>query len=47
MSVDLDTTILRAYLAAVRSGSLSRAARLTGQTQPALSQQIWRLETLL
>ena len=46
MSVDLDTAILRAFLAAVRSGSLSRAARLDGRTQPALSLQLRRLETL-
>jgi DNA-binding transcriptional LysR family regulator len=47
MSVDLDTGILRAYLAVVRCGSVSRAARLTGRTQPALSQQLRRLEALL
>lgn len=44
-AIDLD--LLRAYVAVCRQGSLSRAALVTGRTQPALSMQMRRLEALL
>ncbi|WP_433188442.1 LysR family transcriptional regulator [Actinoallomurus sp. CA-150999] len=42
--MDLETGLLRAFVTAVRAGSISRAAAALEQTQPALSQQIRRLE---
>jgi DNA-binding transcriptional LysR family regulator len=44
MTADLETALLRTFVTAVRSGSISRAASALGQTQPALSQQLRRLE---
>ncbi|MFI6290945.1 LysR family transcriptional regulator [Nonomuraea sp. NPDC050790] len=45
MSRDLETALLRSFVTAVRQGSISRAASTLGQTQPALSQQLRRLES--
>lgn len=47
MTNDLDTALLRSFVGAVRCGSINRAAILQGKTQPALSQQIQRLEQQL
>jgi DNA-binding transcriptional LysR family regulator len=44
MATDLDTGLLRAFVAVVRAGSINRAASLLARTQPALSQQIRKLE---
>ena len=44
--MDLDTSLLRNFLTSVRLGSLSRAADMLGRTQPAISQQLRRLEDL-
>ncbi|GII76850.1 LysR family transcriptional regulator [Sphaerisporangium rufum] len=44
MAKDLEIALLRAFVTAVRAGSISRAASGLGQTQPALSQQLRRLE---
>ncbi|MEY9893748.1 DNA-binding transcriptional LysR family regulator [Catenulispora sp. MAP5-51] len=44
MVQDLETGLLRAFVTAVRAGSISRAAQVLGQTQPALSQQLRKLE---
>ncbi|MGJ6968587.1 LysR family transcriptional regulator [Streptosporangium sp. G11] len=44
MARDLDTALLRSFVTAVRAGSISRAAAALGRTQPALSQQLRRLE---
>jgi DNA-binding transcriptional LysR family regulator len=44
MGRDLETTLLRSFVAAVREGSISRAATALGHTQPALSQQLRKLE---
>ncbi|WP_181019564.1 LysR family transcriptional regulator [Nonomuraea typhae] len=44
MARDLETTLLRSFVTAVRAGSISRAAAALGQTQPALSQQLRKLE---
>jgi DNA-binding transcriptional LysR family regulator len=45
--MDLDVSALRCFTAAVRAGSMSRAAAALGRTQPAVSQQIRRLEDVL
>jgi DNA-binding transcriptional LysR family regulator len=45
MARDLETALLRSFVAAVRAGSISRAATALGHTQPALSQQLRRLES--
>ena len=42
---DLEITLLRSFVTAVRAGSISGAATALGQTQPALSQQLRRLES--
>ncbi|QBC44119.1 LysR family transcriptional regulator [Iodobacter fluviatilis] len=42
-----DAALLRSFVGMVRSGSINRAAILQGKTQPALSQQIQRLEQQL
>jgi DNA-binding transcriptional LysR family regulator len=47
MPNDLDLPLLRAFVACVRAGSISRAAVAAGRTQPALSQQLRRLEDLV
>jgi DNA-binding transcriptional LysR family regulator len=44
MVQDLETGLLRAFVTAVRAGSISRAAQALGHTQPALSQQLRKLE---
>ncbi|WP_436759739.1 LysR family transcriptional regulator [Streptosporangium sp. V21-05] len=44
MARDLDTALLRSFVTAVRAGSISRAAVALGRTQPALSQQLRKLE---
>lgn len=45
MARELETALLRSFVTAVRVGSISRAATALGQTQPALSQQLRRLES--
>jgi DNA-binding transcriptional LysR family regulator len=45
MARDLETALLRSFVTAVRAGSISRAATALGQTQPALSQQVRKLES--
>lgn len=47
MAIDLDTGLLRNFLACSRLGSISRAAIALGRTQPAMSQQLRRLEDLI
>jgi DNA-binding transcriptional LysR family regulator len=42
--LDLETALLRAFVTPVRAGSISRAAAALGQSQPALSQQLRKLE---
>jgi len=44
MSEDIDLILLRSFATAARSGSLNRAAQALGITQPAVSQQLRRLE---
>jgi DNA-binding transcriptional LysR family regulator len=44
MATDLETALLRAFLTAARAGSISRAAVALGHSQPALSQQLRKLE---
>src|SRR5215469_9409274 len=45
MARDLEIVLLRSFVTAVRSGSISRAATTLGHTQPALSQQLRKLES--
>ncbi|HEY8457994.1 MAG TPA: LysR family transcriptional regulator [Actinopolymorphaceae bacterium] len=45
MARDLEIALLRSFVTAVRAGSISRAASTLGQTQPALSQQLRKLES--
>jgi DNA-binding transcriptional LysR family regulator len=45
--MDLDLSALRCFTATARTGSMSRAATALGRTQPAVSQQIRRLEDIL
>ncbi|AXK36602.1 LysR family transcriptional regulator [Streptomyces armeniacus] len=45
MARDLETALLRSFVTVVRAGSISRAAATLGQTQPALSQQVRKLES--
>lgn len=47
MSIDLDIRLLRSFVAVVDSGSVTAAAARIGCTQPAVSQNIQRLEALL
>ena len=47
MAIDLDTGLLRSFLVCTRLGSISRAAHALGRTQPALSQQLRRLEDIV
>ena len=47
MALDLDTGLLRVFLVCTRLGSIGRAAQSLGRTQPALSQQLRRLEDLV
>ncbi|WP_243716654.1 LysR family transcriptional regulator [Actinomadura darangshiensis] len=44
---DLETGLLRSFVTAVRAGSITRAATALGHTQPALSQQLRRLESVV
>ncbi|BCB76803.1 LysR substrate-binding domain-containing protein [Phytohabitans flavus] len=44
MAKHLELVLLRSFVTAVRSGSISRAATALGHTQPALSQQLRKLE---
>ncbi|MEV0651005.1 LysR family transcriptional regulator [Phytomonospora sp. NPDC050363] len=44
MPKELETALLRSFVTAVRAGSISGAASTLGQTQPALSQQMRKLE---
>jgi DNA-binding transcriptional LysR family regulator len=46
MAPDLDPSLLRVFLVCVASGSISRAAKLLGRSQPTLSEQLRRLEDL-
>lgn len=45
MARDLEIAWLRSFVTAVRVGSISRAATALGHTQPALSQQLRKLES--
>jgi DNA-binding transcriptional LysR family regulator len=45
MARDLEIALLRSFVTAVRAGSISRAATALGHTQPALSQQLRKLES--
>jgi len=45
MAKDLEIALLRSFVTAVRAGSISRAATALGHTQPALSQQLRKLES--
>lgn len=45
MARDLEIVLLRSFVTAMRSGSISRAATALGQTQPAVSQRLRRLES--
>ncbi|MEV0569523.1 LysR family transcriptional regulator [Dactylosporangium sp. NPDC050588] len=47
MARDLELVLLRSFVTAVRSGSISRAATALGHTQPALSQQLRKLESVV
>jgi DNA-binding transcriptional LysR family regulator len=47
MTRDVDTAALRCFVTAVRAGSMGRAAEVLGRTQPAISQQLRRLEDIL
>ena len=47
MPLDLDGTLLRAFAETARRGGVRRAADALGRTQPAVSQQLRRLEDLV
>jgi DNA-binding transcriptional LysR family regulator len=47
MTADVDTASLRCFISTVREGSMGKAAKALGRTQPAISQQIRRLEDLI
>src|SRR4051812_15291281 len=47
MTRELEIGLLRSFVTAVRVGSISRAAAALGQTQPALSQQLRKLEGIV
>jgi DNA-binding transcriptional LysR family regulator len=47
MARDVDTAALRCFVTAVRAGTMGRAAEALGRTQPAISQQVRRLEDIL
>src|SRR6266566_8622539 len=44
---DLELNLLRTFLAVVRHGSLSKTATAIDKTQPAVSQQMLRLENII
>lgn len=44
---DLETALLRAFVTAARAGSISRAATALGNSQPAVSQQLRKLERVV
>jgi DNA-binding transcriptional LysR family regulator len=44
---DLEFSLLRTFLAIVRYGTMGRAATAVCRTQPAVSQQMFRLETII
>ncbi|MEI9898843.1 MAG: LysR family transcriptional regulator [Hyphomicrobium sp.] len=46
MSRNIDVALLRAFVAVVETGSVTRAAHLLSLTQAAVSQQLKRLEEL-
>ncbi|MEE6262834.1 LysR family transcriptional regulator [Plantactinospora sonchi] len=47
MARELEIVLLRSFVTAVQAGSISRAAATLGHTQPALSQQLRRLESVV
>lgn len=47
MARDLEIVLLRSFVTAVQAGSISRAATTLGHTQPALSQQLRELESVV
>ena len=47
MNQDLDIALLRTFVAIVDTGGLTSAGRKVGRTQPAISQQIDRLEEIV
>ncbi|MFT2016594.1 LysR family transcriptional regulator [Streptomyces sp. 796.1] len=47
MAKDLEIGLLRSFVTVVRAGSISRAATTLGHTQPALSQQVRKLERVV
>lgn len=47
MMHDVDTTVLRTFLALVETGSFSRAGALVGRSQSAVSEQIRKLEEMI
>lgn len=47
MAKDLEIVLLRSFVTAVRAGSISRAATALSHTQPALSQQLRKLESVV
>lgn len=47
MPKNLDTFIIRTFVSVAQTGSLAKAAELTGRSQPSVSQQIMRLEDIV
>jgi DNA-binding transcriptional LysR family regulator len=47
MPRNIDTFLLRAFVAAAETGGMTTAARLVSLTQAAVSQQVKRLEEIL
>src|SRR5262249_15913507 len=47
MTRDVDTAALRCFVTAVRVGRMGRGGEGVGRTQPAISQQVRRLEDIL
>ena len=47
VDIEPDWSLYRTFLAVVRAGSFSAAARLTGSTQPTIGRQIQALEATL
>ena len=46
MARNIDTALLRAFVAVVETGGMTRAGQLLNLTQAAISQQVKRLEDL-